>query len=78
MRELIPEPALRRLPWYLAYVSTLKARGVAYVSSTTISREINVDASQIAKDLSFINIKGKTPCYRHHPFHNMVCNFSAR
>ncbi len=60
MRELIPEPALRRLPWYLACVSTLKARGVAYVSSTTISREINVDASQIAKDLSFINIKGKT------------------
>lgn len=59
-REFIPEPSLRRLPWYLAYVSMLKARGVAYVSSTAISREINVDASQIAKDLSFINIKGKT------------------
>lgn len=59
-RQLLPEPTLRRLPWYLAYVSMLKAQGVEYVSSTTISRKLNVDASQIAKDLSFINIKGKT------------------
>jgi redox-sensing transcriptional repressor len=57
---MIPEPALRRLPWYLAYVSLLKERGVEYVSSTGIARGINVDASQIAKDLSFLDIKGKT------------------
>lgn len=60
LRDLIPEPALRRLPWYLAYVSLLRQRGVDYVSSTGISRGINVDASQIAKDLSFLDIKGKT------------------
>lgn len=60
LRDLIPEPALRRLPWYLAYVSLLRQRGVEYVSSTGISRGINVDASQIAKDLSFLDIKGKT------------------
>lgn len=59
-KELIPEPTLRRLPWYLAHVSMLLSRNVAYVSSTAIAREINVDASQIAKDLSYINIKGKT------------------
>ena len=64
LRDLIPEPALRRLPWYLAYVSLLRQRGVEYVSSTGISRGINVDASQIAKDLSFLDIKGKTRiCY---------------
>lgn len=57
---MIPEPALRRLPWYLAYVTLLSERGIEYVSSTAISRELNVDASQIAKDLSFLNIKGKT------------------
>ena len=57
---LIPEPTLRRLPWYLAYVSLLHARGVAYVSSTAIAREINVESSQIAKDLSYLAIKGKT------------------
>lgn len=59
-RELIPEPALRRLPWYLAYVSLLRERKVEYVSSTQISRELNVDASQIAKDLSLLDIRGKT------------------
>jgi redox-sensing transcriptional repressor len=59
-QDIIPEPALRRLPWYLAYVSLLRERNVEYVSSTQISRELKVDASQIAKDLSFLNIKGKT------------------
>ena len=60
LRDLIPEPALRRLPWYLAYVSLLRERCVEHVSSTGIARGINVDASQIAKDLSFLDIKGKT------------------
>jgi redox-sensing transcriptional repressor len=59
-REFIPEPVLRRLPWYLAYVTLLQQRGIEYVSSTNISKELSVDASQIAKDLSFLNIKGKT------------------
>lgn len=59
-RPYVPEPAIRRLPWYLACVSRLRAHGVEYVSSTTISQKLNVDASQIAKDLSYLNIKGKT------------------
>jgi len=33
---------------------------VEFVSSTAIAKDINVDASQIAKDLSVLNIKGKT------------------
>ena len=57
---LLPEPTLRRLPWYLAYVSILRQEGVGNVSSRTLARDLSVDASQIAKDLSFINIKGKT------------------
>lgn len=56
----IPEPALRRLPWYLSYVKLLKNKGEVYVSSTQIAKEINVSASQIAKDLSYVNISGKT------------------
>lgn len=59
-RDILPEPTLHRLPWYLAYVSLLRAAGIEYVSSTQIARQINVDASMIAKDLSFLNIKGKT------------------
>jgi len=57
---ILPEPSLRRLPWYLAYVEILKARNIEFVSSTQISRALNVDASQIAKDLSFLSLKGKT------------------
>ncbi len=57
---MLPEPTLRRLPWYLAYLNLLHSRDVEYVSSTQISKALNVDSSQIAKDLSFLNIKGKT------------------
>jgi redox-sensing transcriptional repressor len=56
----IPEPALRRLPWYLSYVKLLKGRGETYVSSTRIADKIDVSATQIAKDLSYVNISGKT------------------
>ena len=59
-KAMPPEPTLRRLPWYLAYVSTLRSRNIEHVSSTQISRDLNVDASQIVKDLSFLSIKGKT------------------
>ena len=37
---LLPEPTLRRLPWYLAYVNMLQSQGIEYVSSTQISKEI--------------------------------------
>ncbi|MCM1291236.1 MAG: redox-sensing transcriptional repressor Rex [Prevotella sp.] len=57
---ILPEPTLRRLPWYLAYIDILHQQGVKTVSSTRIAKAINVDASLIAKDLSFLNVKGKT------------------
>ena len=57
---LLPEPTIRRLPWYLSYVRMLDNLHVEYVSSTQISKELNVQSSQIAKDLSFLNIRGKT------------------
>lgn len=60
IKTILPEPTLRRLPWYLAYLNLLQSQKVEYVSSTQIAKEIKVDASQIAKDLSFLNIKGKT------------------
>ncbi len=59
-KVMIPEPTVRRLPWYLAHVRMLASQGIAHVSSTQIASVINVDSSQIAKDLSFLNIKGKT------------------
>ncbi|MDR1120823.1 MAG: redox-sensing transcriptional repressor Rex [Dysgonamonadaceae bacterium] len=56
----VPEPTLRRLPWYLAFVKILKTRGETNVSSTQIAKEINIDPSKVAKDLSFVKISGKT------------------
>ncbi|MBQ8674464.1 MAG: redox-sensing transcriptional repressor Rex [Bacteroides sp.] len=56
----VPEPTLRRLPWYLSNVKLLRQKGERFVSSTQISKEINIDASQIAKDLSYVNITGRT------------------
>lgn len=59
MKPRLPEPTLRRLPWYLAYVKMLR-NSEEYVSSTRISRDLGVDAARIAKDLSFLGVKGKT------------------
>ncbi len=59
-QTILPEPTIRRLPWYLSYVRMLDNLHVEYVSSTQISKELNVQSSQIAKDLSFLNIRGKT------------------
>lgn len=56
----IPEPALRRLPWYLSNVKLMKANGESFVSSTRLSKETGIDASKIAKDLSYVNISGRT------------------
>ena len=58
--DKIPEPTLRRLPWYLSCAKLMKVRGETFVSSTQISKEINIDSSQIAKDLSYVKIAGRT------------------
>lgn len=58
--EAVPEPTLRRLPWYLSNVKLMKEQGEKYVSSTQISKQINIDASQVAKDLSYVKIAGRT------------------
>lgn len=56
----VPEPTLRRLPWYLAYAQLVLKDGELYLSSTQIAKNIAVDASMVAKDLSYVNIAGKT------------------
>ena len=56
----IPEPTLRRLPWYLAYAKMARKHGEQHLSSTQIAQHIGVDASKVAKDFSYIAISGKT------------------
>ena len=56
----VPEPTLRRLPWYLAYAQLELKKGELYLSSTQIAKNIAVDSSMVAKDLSYVNISGRT------------------
>lgn len=56
----VPEPTLRRLPWYLSYVQLLQSDGCELVSSTRIARAVGVDPSLVAKDLSYVSIDGRT------------------
>jgi len=48
------------LPWYLAFAKLVLKQGESYLSSTQIARNISVDASMVAKDLSYVKIAGKT------------------
>ena len=56
----VPEPTLRRFPWYLAYAKLVLKEGETNISSTQIAKNIAVDASMVAKDLSFVNVSGRT------------------
>lgn len=59
-KKSIPEPSLRRLPWYLSYVKLLVSQDQKLVSSTQISHGVGVDAALVAKDLSHVNLNGRT------------------
>lgn len=60
VKSKIPEPTIRRLPWYLSNSKLLKQKGELFVSSTQLAKETGIDSSQIAKDLSYVNISGRT------------------
>lgn len=60
VQKSIPEPTLRRLPWYLSYVKLEYARGKRQVSSTGIARGVGVEPSLVAKDLSYVQLEGRT------------------
>jgi len=59
-QNIVPEPTLRRLPWYLAYAKLTFAHGEKSISSTQIAKNIALDAAAVAKDLSYLDISGKT------------------
>ena len=56
----VPVPVLRRMPSYLAFVKTLQKRGEKYVSSTRIAEYMDIDSTQVTKDLSHTGLTGKT------------------
>ncbi len=58
--SVVPEPSLRRMPAYLAFSEGLQKKGQEFVSSTQIANYMNIDPTQVTKDLSYTDIVGKT------------------
>jgi redox-sensing transcriptional repressor len=58
--RIVPEPALRRMPCYLAQLKVAKKEGLRYISSPRIANIMDIDPTQVTKDLSYTKIAGKT------------------
>lgn len=56
----IPVPTIRRLPLYLSFLKSINSIEIKFITASDIARELHVDPTQITKDLSGINVKGKT------------------
>lgn len=54
-----PEPTLKRLPGYLYFLEQVKEEGVINISAPTIGKELDLDPTQVVKDLAVTGIKGK-------------------
>ena len=59
MQKVIPEPTLRRLPLYCEYLRVLKRRGLATIASAKIARDLELDSTQVRKDLAVTGVRGK-------------------
>lgn len=57
--KLTPEPTLRRLPRYYHLLLRLKESGINDVSSTIIAKELNLDPTQVRKDIEYTEIIGR-------------------
>lgn len=55
----IPDPSLRRLPLYYHFLQALLSTGVTAVSTTVIATALNLDPTQVRKDLELTGIVGK-------------------
>lgn len=55
----MPEPSLRRLPIYYHLLQTMLAAGVTQVSTTGIAGPLQLDPTQVRKDLEATGIAGR-------------------
>jgi redox-sensing transcriptional repressor len=56
---VVPAPTLRRLPRYLQTLQALRARGRAVVSARHIAEDLNLDPTQVRKDLAYTGLAGR-------------------
>lgn len=55
----IPEPTLRRLPGYHHLIRVVAEEGQETISCSLIGRELNLDPTQVRKDLAMTGVTGK-------------------
>ncbi|OFX68680.1 MAG: redox-sensing transcriptional repressor Rex [Bacteroidetes bacterium GWE2_29_8] len=55
----VPEPTVRRMPNYLTFLKELQKSGEQYISAPVIAKILNLDPTQVVKDLSYTGITGK-------------------
>lgn len=58
-KKPFPHPSIRRLPAYLRMLRQLRAEGAGKVSCTRIARELDLDSTQVRKDLALTGITGR-------------------
>ncbi len=54
-----PHPSIRRLPSYLRFLRRLNLDGEQKVSCTRIAKELDLDSTQVRKDLALTGITGR-------------------
>ena len=57
--KTVPEPTLRRLPLYHRFLKDLQAANREFVSCTDIGLELDLDPTQVRKDLESVGIVGR-------------------
>ncbi|HEV2438062.1 MAG TPA: redox-sensing transcriptional repressor Rex [Verrucomicrobiae bacterium] len=57
--KAVPEPTLRRLPLYHRFLKDLRAVHREFVSCTDIGLELDLDPTQIRKDLESVGVVGR-------------------
>lgn len=55
----VPEPTIRRMPTYLNLLKELTEKGESNVSAPQIAQRLNIDPTQVVKDLSYTEATGK-------------------
>lgn len=58
-KRLFPHPSIRRLPSYLRLLRQLRLEGGQKISCTRIAKELDLDSTQVRKDLALTGITGR-------------------
>ena len=58
-KRLFPHPSIRRLPSYLRLLRNMRVEGAQKISCTRIARELDLDSTQVRKDLALTGITGR-------------------